>query len=319
MILTLVLVALRVLFVATVVVFATNAIGYLLLFYERSAIDAMLGVRRPLTRERLRNGIGAWAREAGLHLVMGVFWLSGVLPRGKLRTGAWMDSNGGGRPGRPVLLVPGYAMNRGTLRLLESRISDTGGRVLAISLPWGKTIEQLCALVGEAAIELARATGESHIDVIAHSRGGVVARWWIQKQGGDAMVERFVSLGSAFKGTKMAAFGIGPSVIQQFPGSDVVKELAATPLPESVQWWAVNAAEDCMMLPPGCDELPAPGRNHRIEGLGHTGLLLSFDAWKAVIVALRRNEMEGRELGTGDDETTEEAALRTLAQMSRNA
>lgn len=315
--LALVLLVVRLLFVAVVVAFATSAFGYLLLFYERSAADAALGIRRPMSRERLRAGIGAWAREAGLHLVMAWFWLSGVLPRPKLRTGAWLPLAREQRPGRPVLLVPGYAMNRGTLRTLERRIQDTGRRVLAISLPWGKTIEELAALVGEAASELQRATGEAKIDVVCHSRGGVVTRWWIQMMGGHESVERFVSLGSGFKGTKMAAFGIGPSILQQFPGSDVLRAMAEKPLPADVEWYAVNGADDCMILPPGNDELPAPGKNVRLDGVGHTALLLSSDSWRAIHAAIRRNEAEGFEADVGDDETADEAALRTLAELSR--
>lgn len=315
---TIALLLLRLLFATVLVVFATTGVGYLFLFYERAAADAALGIRRPLSRERLRAGFGAWAREAGLHLVMAFFWLSGVLPRAKLRTGAWLPMSAHDRrPGRPVLIVPGYAMNRGTLRLLERRVQDTGRRALSISLPWGKTIEQLAEIVGEAAGELQKATGESKIDVICHSRGGVVTRWWIQKGGGREQVERFVSLGSGFKGTKMAAFGIGPSILQQFPGSDCLRALADEPLPAEVQWHAVNAAEDCMILPPGNDELPAPGKNVRIQGIGHTALLLSSDVWRAIHAALRREEAEGIEADVEDDETTEEAALRTLAEMSR--
>ena len=314
---TFALLLVRLLFAAVVVVFATTGLGFLFLFYERSAADAALGIRRPMSRERLRAGIGAWAREAGLHLVMAFFWLAGVLPRGKLRTGAWLPMGRERRPGRPVLIVPGYAMNRGTLKMLERRVQDTGRRALAISLPWGKTIQELAGIVGEAAEELQRATGESKIDVICHSRGGIVTRWWIQKLGGRESVERYVSLGSGHKGTKMAAFGLGPSILQQFPGSDVLRALAEEKLPAEIEWFAVNAGEDCMILPPGNDELPAPAKNVRIDGIGHTALILSSDAWRAVHAALRRSESEGFEADVEDDETADEAALRTLAELSR--
>lgn len=314
---TLLLLLLRVVFLVVLVFFVTGALGHLLLFYERSALEAQRGERRPMTRSRLRLAFGSWARESGLHVVMAGFWISGLLPRGKLKSGAWLPRPGEPRPGRPVLLVPGYAMNRGTLALLASRLERAGRPALAISLPYWKSIEELGQVVAEAAGELSRATGADKIDVIAHSRGGVVARYWIQAMGGHENVERYVSLGSGHRGTKLAAFGLGPSILQQFPGSPLLTQLAETPLPATVEWHAVNGGEDCMILPPGNDELPAPGKNVRVERVGHTALLFSSASWAWIHAALRRSESEGLAGETGDDETADEAAERMLAQMSR--
>jgi triacylglycerol lipase len=314
---TVLLVGLRIVFLLVAVFFVAGALGHLLLFYERSAIEALRGERRPMTRERLRLGFGAWARESGLHVVMSGFWITGILPRGKLKSGAWLPREGESRPGRPVLLVPGYAMNRGTLQLLASRLERAGRPALAISLPYWKTVEELAQVVAEAAGELSRATGSDKIDVIAHSRGGVIARYWIQSMGGDQNVERYVSLGTAHRGTKVAAFGFGPSILQQFPGSPLLAALAQKPLPEAVEWHAVNGGEDCMILPPGNDELPAPGKNVRVERVGHTALLFSSASWAWIHAALKRSESEGLAQETGDDETADEAAERMLAQMSR--
>lgn len=314
---TLLLLAVRLVFVLVLVFFLLGALGHLLLFYERASTDALRGERRPITRARLRVGLGAWARESGLHVVMAGFWVSGILPRGKLKTGAWLPRPGETRPGRPVLLVPGYAMNRGTLRLLAWRLEQAGRPALAISLPYWKTIEELAQDVAEAAGELARATGADKIDVVAHSRGGVIARYWIQSLGGHENVERFVSLGTGHRGTKVAAFGMGPSILQQFPGSPLLAALAAKPLPEGVEWHAVNGGEDCMILPPGNDELPAPGKNVRVERLGHTALLYSSASWAWIHGALKRSESEGLAGDIGDDESADEAAMRMLAQISQ--
>lgn len=313
----LLLLFLRIAFFAVLAFFATGALLHLLLFYERSNLDAQRGERRPLSLERLRFGLGAWARESGLHVVMAGFWISGVLPRGKLRSGAWLPREGEQRPGRPVLLVPGYAMNRGTLKLLAWRLEETGRPALAISLPYWKSVEELAHHVAEAVGELKRATGAEKVDVIAHSRGGVITRYFIQKMRGHEDVERFVTLGTGHKGTKVAAFGFGPSILAQFPGSSLLTDLASKPLDPGVEWHAINGGEDCMILPPGNDELPSPGRNVRVPRLGHTALLFSSASWMWVRAALRRSEAEGLENETAEQETADEAAARTLAQLAR--
>lgn len=298
-------------------VFGATAFTFVLRFYEQSAKDAAAGVRRPLDRQRIAEGLGAWAREAGLNLAHVFLWVSALLPRPRIRSGAWIPVEGEIRHGLPVLLVPGYGMNRGCLRLLAQRLEATHRPVLCIDFPFGKTIEELAEILAAAAQELKSATGSEKIDVVAHSRGGLVAAWWIQKQGGASFVERLVTLGTPWSGTKIAAFGIGPSVLQMFPASALIRALSAVPLDPHVVFYAVNGAFDSMMLPPGTDDIPAPGRNIRLEGVGHMGLLLSIAAFQQIHGALRRKVEDEAKIAGFDDESTADAAERALAQFGR--
>jgi len=297
--------------------FAVTGLTFVLRFYEQAAKDAASGIRHKPDLQSISALLGAWARESGMNLGHVVMWISAVLPRPRIRSGAWIPVQGEVRHGLPVLLVPGYGMNRGCLRLLARRLEATHRPVLAIDFPWGKTIEELAELLAAAAQELRAATGSEKIDVVAHSRGGIVAAWWIQKQGGSAYVERLVTLGSPWSGTKIAAFGIGPSVLQLFPASALLRALSAVPLDPRVVFYAVNGETDAMMLPPGTDEIPAPGRNIRLAGVGHMGLLLSVSAFQQVYAALRRKVEDEAKIAGFDDESTEDAADRALAQFGR--
>jgi pimeloyl-ACP methyl ester carboxylesterase len=57
------------------------------------------------------------------------------------------------------------------------------------------------------AVDLARrfAQTSASIDVIAHSRGGLVTRWWLEGFGGSAVARRVVLAGSPLDGTSLAA------------------------------------------------------------------------------------------------------------------
>ena len=307
----------RLLAVIVAIPFAVTGFFALLTWYERAAEAGSRGERLPLTRESLARGLGGWARESGAVIASCAIWFLGVLPRARLRAGGWLQAPGEVRHGRPVLLVPGWGLNRAAMLLLARRLEVAHRPALAIDLPWNLDVEKAAAVIDAAAGELARATQSEKIDVVAHSRAGVIARWWIQKKGGDRLVERLVTLGSSHRGTKVAAFLPHALALEYFPGARVIRELAATPLPEGVRFNAINAEAEYLILPPGGDELPAPGVNVRVEGTGHTGLLFSMPVFSAVKAALRRPaDVEAGEEDHGfEDESADEAAARVVARM----
>ena len=104
---TLMLFALRLVSLVLLVFFVSGALGHMLLFYERAAADAVRGERRPLTIARLRYGLGAWARESGLHVVMIGFWITGVLPRPRLKMERGSRAIARSAPAVPCSSCPG--------------------------------------------------------------------------------------------------------------------------------------------------------------------------------------------------------------------
>jgi len=308
---------LRLLAVVVAIPFVVTGFIALLALYERAAEAGARGERLPWTWPSIAHALGGWARESGAVIATAAMWPLGVLPRPRLKSGGWLQAPGEVRHGRPVLLVPGWSLNRASMLLLAQRLEAAHRPALAIDLPPTLDVAKAAAVVESAAGELARATQSEKIDVIAHSRAGLVARWWIQKRGGDRLVERLVTLGSPHGGTKIAAFLPHDVALDFFPGGRVVRELAAAPLPESVRFVAVNAEAEYMILPPGNDELPKPGLNLRVEGCGHLGVLFSMPAFTAIKNALRRpaDLDETVEEHGYEDESAEEAAARVVARM----
>ena len=298
-------------------VFASVGFTYLLRYYEIAAREATRGTRTPVNRDRILRGIGAWARESGVWL--GIFCLHplGLLPRPRIRSGAWLPVNGEKRFGRPVLLVPGYSMNRGCYTLLKERLERAHRPTLAIDFPSRKTIEEMAETLAAGVMELKSATGADKIDLICHSRGGLIAHWWMHRMGGAAHVDRIVTMGTPFSGTRIGAFGFGPSPLQMFPGTEFIRTLAGIPLDPRVTFYAVNGESDAFILPQGNDELPAPGRNIRVPGLGHLGLLLSAAAWAQVHAALRRTTEDDFVITGFEDESQDQAAERAIAGFGR--
>ena len=160
------------------------------------------------------------------------------------------------RPG-PVLLVPGYGGQTGSLSVLAARIRATGRRATVVRLPGSGTGSLITdAGVLNAAVERALRGGAPSVDVIGYSAGGVVALLWAREDNGSDKARRVVTLGSPFHGTRLAADATGflpgacPAACQQLvPGSPLLAQLTHTAVPSRPRWLSLWTTDDDVVLP----------------------------------------------------------------------
>src|SRR5262245_53592954 len=137
---------------------------------------------------------------------------------------------------RPVIVVHGYAMNRTSFVPLAYRMARAGlGPILGFEY-WslGRTAaaaRQLAWFVEH----VQGMTGAPQVDIIGHSMGGVVARYYVTLLGGDGAVANLVTLGSPHAGTDVSEYGIGHPTRELVVGSKLVQRLAAAPPPRDTR------------------------------------------------------------------------------------
>jgi hypothetical protein len=161
------------------------------------------------------------------------------------------------KPG-PVVLVPGYGGNTAALATLADHISATGRAATVVPLPdngTGDLTGQVRAL--DSAVRTELAAGATSVDVIGYSAGGVVARLWIAQDGGAHEARRVITLGSPLHGAQIAAVGANlvpgacPIACQQLaPGSALLRQLDAQPLPTGLPWLSLWSEDDQTVTPP---------------------------------------------------------------------
>ncbi len=106
------------------------------------------------------------------------------------------------------------------------------------------TVRYYGYVVLEALKKIYEETGRK-IDIIAHSMGGLDARWAIEKLGGDKYVDDLVTLGTPHQGTWVALpAAITPGGWDMIPISDVIRELNDGQLAPGVEYTAVWALLD---------------------------------------------------------------------------
>jgi hypothetical protein len=229
-------------------------------------------VRHDLGDAPVRTALVEW----GLSALLSAARPLGFLPLPGART----------RGPRPILVLHGYAMNRANFLPLAFRLSRAGlgpvfgfeywtlGRTAAAARQLGWFIDHVRA-----------ATGAAEVDVIGHSMGGMVGRYYVSLAGGDGIVRNLVTIGSPHTGTEVSALGVGHPMRELVLGSPLLTRLAAAPPPARTRVIAIWSRGDALV--PGARQLALPGAEILMyPDLGHVALLGSRRVARAVIERL---------------------------------
>ncbi len=178
---------------------------------------------------------------------------------------------------KPVLLVHGYFMSRACFILLYLRMRHTGKRtIFTINLrPRTASIEELAHQLSEKIEEILVLTKSDKVDIIGHSMGGIVSRYYIEQMNGAKKVNKLITIGSPHNGTKMAVFGIGANAKELHYGSEFMRGLNAGPLSGEVKYYSLWSTIDNLVIPQESSILKEPGVNIKFYGIGHLTLLFS--------------------------------------------
>ncbi|WP_406191561.1 alpha/beta fold hydrolase [Streptomyces griseus] len=183
----------------------------------------------------------------------------------------------------PVVLLHGFVDNRSVFLLLRRALirngHDHGHHRHLESLnysPLTRDIRAAAGLLGRHVEEICARTGHHRVDIVGHSLGGLIARYYVQRLGGDRRVRTLVTLGTPHGGTAVApGAGVHPIVRQMRAGSSVIEELR-TPAPgcrtRFVSFWSEL---DQVMVPveTACVDHPdLDAVNVRVTGIGHLAL-----------------------------------------------
>lgn len=206
----------------------------------------------------------SWSRRAALTIVLavGLLGVDGPGPSGTPAVNV------------PVLLVPGWFDTARDLAALRIRLVGSGWPdVVTVTFddPTGSNRDHAMEL--EAAVAaLVEETGAESIDIVAHSMGGLAARWYLLNHP-DAPVRRVAFIASPHRGTLSAHFAWGGGRAEMMPDSPFLDTLnSLAPTPDGVEVITIRAAVD-MHVVPGESATLEGVTDHRLCCPTHAGLL----------------------------------------------
>ena len=166
----------------------------------------------------------------------------------------------------PVVLVHGLLGDPTNFVTIRRELSRHGiRRFSCFGYPPRVDYQRLAARFGEHVEAVCRDTGTMQVDVVAHSLGGLVARYFVQTAG-DRVVRRLVTLGTPY--------------------------LAST---NPSQELSIFAERDVLVPAP---QDGARRRAHVVPACGHLGLLTDERAATAIVRYLTRPTAVARHVGT---------------------
>jgi hypothetical protein len=206
--------------------------------------------------------------------------------------------------GTPILLVHGMIDNRSIFTLLRRGLVRRGfGRVVSINYSLLTTDVRIAAArLAEEVEALVAETGYERIHVVGHSLGGLIARYYVTRLGGDARVHTLVTLGTPHGGT-FNAYALPSNLCCQLrPGSALMRELSGAVPDCRTRFVAYWSDLDQMVFPQRNASLVHPDltvRNVEMHGVGHMSLPISGHIVHGISTTLAHLGVDGSLLTAG--------------------
>lgn len=204
----------------------------------------------------------------------------------------------------PVIVVGGLSGVAIAYEPLAARLRADGYRVFIYQLPGlglGDIPTSARAFAGYVD-QVRSATGAARVDLVGHSEGGLVSRYYLKRLGGTGVVGRYVSLGSPQYGTYVANIlkflGLGScagivACQQMSIGSAFLADLnAGDDTPGAVRYTTVRTIQDELVRPVNNALLNDGSTNVLIQSycplrvVGHLGLVLDGTTYTVIRGAL---------------------------------
>ena len=203
-----------------------------------------------------------------------------------------------------VLLLHGFFQTRNIWEVMEDRLRFDGYGVMSFQLGGAlarlntQPIDLVAEMIAHKVERMAEKYGFRRFHIVAHSKGGLVARRYVQHFGGDKRVKSLITLGTPHHGTPTALVAVGlmgfgtlrSSAADLLPNSALVRRLASDSFPGQIPLTSIYSHAD-LVCPFWCSVLrPRPGEshlsNHSISGIGHSQLV-----WDPVVYKMIREKL----------------------------
>jgi triacylglycerol lipase len=154
----------------------------------------------------------------------------------------------------PVVFVHGYLSTASVWDTAVTAFENAGypaSRVFTFQYDFNQSnvtsAQQLQAFVGD----VLRRTGAAKLDLVNHSMGGLVTRYYVKNLGGTAVVDQWASLAGANHGTQSANLcSFAASCREMTPGSAFLQQLnSGDETPGAVDYRTWFSACDGVIIP----------------------------------------------------------------------
>jgi len=203
-----------------------------------------------------------------------------------------------------VLLLHGFFQTRNIWEVMEDRLRFDGFGVMSFNmggLLWKYNthpIDEIAKRTADKVEALAERHGFDRFHVVGHSKGGLVARRYVQQYGGDRRVKSVITLGTPHHGTATAWLGVAlmgfgalrSSAGDLLPKSPLIRNIGRDSFDPAIPLTSIFSRADlvcpwwCSVLQPRAGETGLS--NVHVPGVGHSQL-----AWDPAVYHVVRERL----------------------------
>lgn len=186
----------------------------------------------------------------------------------------------------PVVLVHGLGGNRGLWLPLRLFLRVNGHRRMYAFGYEDGTIEGHAEDLKEFVETVLQTTGEQQVDIVAHSLGGIISRYAIQRLGLGGTVRTLVTMATPHQGTYAAQYANTTLTRSLRPESDVIRDLNGDgPAGYPMRFFSICSNRDVYVVP--AEGMKHPGaENVFLPDVSHTQYLVSPKVFRVVASCL---------------------------------
>lgn len=157
----------------------------------------------------------------------------------------------------PVLLLYGFFSSRRALNVVERRLTQKGYEVLSFNLGglfgvfFTRGIAETARFIEYKLTRQFKRHEFSKVRIVAHSKGGLVALWWLLRLGGHRYCQKVVTMGTPFRGSRLTWLALvtplgffWKDVWEMRPGSNFLSQLHESAIPKGVNIYCLYSDKD---------------------------------------------------------------------------
>jgi len=206
--------------------------------------------------------------------------------------------------GTPILLVHGMVENHAIFTVLKRQLLRRGfGRVISINYsPLTNDIRAAATELSAEIEAIVAVTGYERIHVVGHSLGGLIARYYVQRLGGDERIHTLVTLGTPHSGSELGRLVPVQLCRQLTPGSDLYLELQEPTHRPNTRFVAYWSDFDQLIVPHTNARIDHPdlsARNVLVHANGHLALPINGRVAHEIAALLSQLDADGTTLRPG--------------------
>jgi triacylglycerol esterase/lipase EstA (alpha/beta hydrolase family) len=195
----------------------------------------------------------------------------------------------GGRR-NPIILLHGFGMNRTQWVWMARSLRARGhGPIYGMNYFSLQPVTRSARLLARFIDVVLAREGSRQVDVVAHSMGGVVARYYNERLTDGRKIGRLITIGTPHAGTRMGRLGPGiPGARDLLGGSALFGELG--PVRAGAPYTSIWSRADAVVQPAESASIAPGGTDEVFDDLGHLSLVLSPRVVAAIDARLRAPE-----------------------------